>query len=129
MARILLIEDVEEVRSVIRRMLEDAGHSVSIGIDGEDGLEQFRQGPADLVLCDVFMPRKSGITVLKELRQLSLGVPVIVMSGGPPSHIKSDVPEVDLRDLARLLGATDTIAKPFRAVDLLSMIRRHLKGG
>ena len=111
---------------LIRQILEDAGHDVSTAVDGADGLARFLLQSPDLVLCDVFMPKKSGITVLKELRRLGLGIPVIVMSGGAPSHIETDVPEVDLRDLAKLLGASDVLAKPFRAQELISMIRRHL---
>jgi CheY-like chemotaxis protein len=129
MARILLIEDVEEVAQVIRRTLEEAGHTVETAVDGEDGVERFRQRRPDLVLCDVFMPRKSGITVLKELRQLDANMPVIVMSGGPPSRVETNAPEVDLRDLARLLGAADTIAKPFRAAELIAIIKRYMPEG
>jgi CheY-like chemotaxis protein len=56
MARILVIDDDEEVRLLIKHMLEGAGHSVSLAADGEDGFEQFRLATADLVLGDVFMP-------------------------------------------------------------------------
>ena len=126
MARILLIEDDEDVRELIGQMLEEAGYSVSSAVDGEDGIVQFLHQPADLVLCDVFMPKKSGIAVLKELRRLGWGVPVIVMSGGTPSHIQTDVPEADLRGLAKLLGANATLAKPFRAPELISIIKQHL---
>lgn len=129
MAHILVIDDDEGVRSVVTQMLEAAGHAVSLAVDGEHGLAQFRADAHDLVLCDVFMPKKSGIATLKELRRLRPGVRVIVMSGGTPSHVATETSAVDLRDLARLLGATDTIAKPFRAADLIAMIDRHLQEG
>src|SRR5262245_27399280 len=99
MARILVIDDDQEVLSVIRRIVEDAGHTVSTALDAEGGLAQFRAEPHDLVLCDVFMPGKSGIATLKELRLLSPDVRVIVMSGGTPSHIETETPAVDLTDL------------------------------
>jgi CheY-like chemotaxis protein len=66
MARILVIEDDELVRSTIKRILEPAGHAVSTAVDGDDGIRQFRAEPADLVLCDIFMPNKTGIATLKE---------------------------------------------------------------
>ena len=129
MAHILVIDDDQGVRSIIAQMLDDAGHTVSLAVDGEDGLAQFRAGAHDLVLCDVFMPKKSGIATLKEVRRLKPDARVIVMSGGTPSHVATETSAVDLRDLARLLGATDTIAKPFRAADLIAMIDRHLQEG
>ena len=52
MARILVVDDDEEVRLLIKHMLEDVGHSVSVAIDGDDGFEQFRLTAVDLVLCD-----------------------------------------------------------------------------
>ena len=83
-------------------------------------------GSPDLVLLDVFMPRKSGIAALKELLSLDATVPVIVMSGGAPNPAAAKAPAVDHRELAQLLGAVDTIAKPFRAAELGAIVQRHL---
>ena len=58
MARIFVIEDDELVRATITRMLEDAGHRVTVAVDGNDGLFQFRRAPFDLVISDVLMPNK-----------------------------------------------------------------------
>jgi CheY-like chemotaxis protein len=126
MARILVIEDEELVRLTITHMLEGAGHEVSIAADGEEGLRQFRQNTPDLVICDVFMPRKSGIAVLKALREANADVPVIVMSGGSPSPMRGETAPVDHLELAQLLGAAGTISKPFRASELIGMVQRYL---
>lgn len=82
MAQILVIEDEQSVRAVVKRMLEAAGHQVAVAVDGDDGLRQFHESPPDLVLCDVFMPNMEGIATLRELRQISRDLPVVVMSGG-----------------------------------------------
>lgn len=82
MAQILVIEDEQSVRAVVKRMLEAAGHQVAVAVDGDDGLRQFHKSPPDLVLCDVFMPNMEGIATLRELRQISRDLPVVVMSGG-----------------------------------------------
>jgi CheY-like chemotaxis protein len=61
MARVLVIDDQPFVRDVLRKMLESAGHQVEEAPDGVEGADLFRQRPCDLVLCDLFMPRESGL--------------------------------------------------------------------
>jgi CheY-like chemotaxis protein len=61
MARILVIDDQPFVPDVLRRLLEFAGHEVSEAVDGVEGAGLFRRHPCDLVLCDIFMPRESGL--------------------------------------------------------------------
>lgn len=127
MARILVIEDDEPVRSTLKAMLESGGNAVSIAIDGEDGIRKFQHEPFDLVICDVFMPRKEGLATVGEIRRLSASVPIISMSGsfGPELDISEKDTPGFLR-MARALGATETIAKPFRMTDLLALIRKCL---
>ena len=126
MARILVIDDDKLVRLTIKQMLDGAGHEVSIATDGQDGLRQFRESAPDLVICDVFMPKKSGIATLKALRGVNADVPVIVMTGGSPGLVRGSTAPVDYLALAKLLGAAGTIAKPFRAAALIDMIQRCL---
>jgi CheY-like chemotaxis protein len=61
MARILVIDDQPFVRAVLRRLLEFAGHDVLEAVDGVEGASLFRRQPYDLVLCDIYMPRESGL--------------------------------------------------------------------
>jgi CheY-like chemotaxis protein len=82
MARILIVDDEEEMRRVIDIMLKHAGHDTASAEDGHDALLQFRQQRFDLVICDIFMPNKEGLATLRELRRLNPTVPVIMMSGG-----------------------------------------------
>ena len=126
MTRILIIEDEELVRLTVKQMLEAAEHEVSTAVDGEDGLRQFRQQPADIVLCDVFMPNKDGIATLKELHEVSADVPVIMMSGGVPAPMLGETGPVDYLRLARLLGAASTITKPFQTSHLLAAMETCL---
>jgi CheY-like chemotaxis protein len=69
------------VRLTVKEVLEAAGHEISIAVDGEGGLRQFQQQAVDFVLCDVFMPKMSGIAALKALRETSADIPVIMTSG------------------------------------------------
>jgi CheY-like chemotaxis protein len=61
MARILVVDDQPLVRVVLRRLLEFAGHDVLEAVDGVEGANLFRRQPCDLVLCDLYMPRESGL--------------------------------------------------------------------
>jgi DNA-binding response OmpR family regulator len=119
MALVLVIDDEEEVRRVVEVMLKNAGHDVVLAVDGNDGLRQFRQRHFDLVICDVFMPNKEGIATLQELRRLNSTVPVIMMSGVAPTT-------ADYLAMARSLGATRTIQKPFRYSQLRRVVEECL---
>lgn len=125
MARILVIDDDELVRGTVRVMLESDGHAVALAVDGEDGLRQFQSGTFDLVLCDVFMPQKEGLETVREIRQISAATPIISMTGSVPAKQGSQL-DPDFLRMSSLLGATRTIAKPFRPNELLALVRECL---
>src|SRR5262245_26117552 len=112
MARILVIDDEEDVRGVIRAILESGGHEVETAGDGDDAGRKFQQQPFDLVLCDSVMPKKPSEAIIKDIRQLSDSVAIITMSGRPSEENAS--------------SATRHIEKPFRASALLSIVAEGL---
>ena len=116
MTQVLIIEDEQLVRMVLRDMLEAAGHQVTEAEDGEQGLAQFRAQPADIVVTDIVMPRKEGFETIEELRRRHPGVKIIAISGGDP-HRGSGTLAV-----AKGLGAHGVLMKPFRRQELLAMI-------
>jgi CheY-like chemotaxis protein len=126
MARVLVIHDEEEVRRVVEVMLKNAGHEAVLAVDGFDGLRRFQQQHSDLVICDVFMPEKEGIETLKELRQLDPVVPIVMMSGGAPTVYFWGATYRDYLAMAGALGATRTIEKPFKYLDLIRLVRQCL---
>jgi CheY-like chemotaxis protein len=81
MARILLIEDNDSVRTVLREALELAGHTVIEARNGAEGLALFPQAGADLVITDIVMPDKDGLDVLAVLREQVPPVNIIAISG------------------------------------------------
>ena len=85
MARILVIDDEDDVRAVIRAILEAGGHAVETASDGCEGVHKVQQQSFDLVLCDSVLPKKSGEQIVGEIRQISDTVPIITMSGRPPA--------------------------------------------
>ena len=81
MATILVIDDDEQVQAVLRRILEEAGYKVVGASNRQQGLQQFRREPADLVLLDVFMPERDGLEMLVELHREYPDAKVIAISG------------------------------------------------
>lgn len=128
MSHVLVIDDNPKVRSSMKAMLESCGFDVSVAGDGDEGLQQFRQEPFDLVISDIIMPRKDGFETVRELREMTDDVPIIVMSGGSVTA-RDEIARQATRDaleLAETLGATRTICKPFSQDDLLKVIRECL---
>lgn len=120
MSHILIIDDDEQIRSLLRQMLERAGHRVTDASNGNEGLERFRAVPADLVITDLIMPEKEGVETLVELRREFPSVPVIAISGGGRLGTRDYLP------IARQLGARRTISKPFSRDEILEAVKSLL---
>ena len=116
-ARVLTIEDDDDVRLMLRMSLEDAGFEVSEAPTAFDGLARFAADRPDLVLVDLKLPDRSGFDVCRALRQTS-GVPIIIVTANEAS---SDV--VNGLDA----GADDYVTKPFNPVELTARIRALLR--
>ncbi|TNC23808.1 response regulator transcription factor [Amycolatopsis alkalitolerans] len=116
--RILVVDDDETVRDVVRRYLEAGGFTVDVAGDGAAGLRSFAQRPADLVVLDVMMPGMSGLEVCRRLRETSQ-VPVVMLTA---------LGEEENRIAGLQLGADDYVTKPFSPRELAlrvgSVLRR-----
>lgn len=122
MARVIVIDDQEPIRRIVRRALENDGHEVLEASDGEVGMELLERAPADVVITDIFMPGMDGIQTLREIRKRFPTIKVIAMSGGDSTGL------LDLRQDAELLGALKSIQKPFNARDIVEVVRSVLGG-
>jgi CheY-like chemotaxis protein len=118
MAVILVIDDSASCLQAIAQTLETAGHEVLTAGSGTEGLQILRQRAPDLILTDIYMPEKDGLEVIQAARQSSPGVQLIAMSGM--------VPELDMLPAAKLLGAVQTLSKPFGPERLLGIVNRVL---
>ncbi|MBI5441894.1 MAG: response regulator [Deltaproteobacteria bacterium] len=116
MARILIIDDEEPVRSMLRQMLEGAGYEVEEASDGDEGIRLFRSKPADLVVTDLLMPNKGGLVTISELRREHPAVRVIAISGGGRNG------KLNFLSTARTFAGVRTLRKPFRRAELLEMV-------
>ena len=112
--RLLLAEDERALSKALATILERSNYSVDTVYDGEAALEYLAADNYDGVILDIMMPKKDGITVLKELRSRGSKIPVLILTA------KS---EVDDKVLGLDSGANDYLTKPFHSRDLLARIR------
>lgn len=123
MIRILVIDDDPNVRQMICRMLEREGYELDSAANGREGLEKFRAAPADLVITDIIMPEQEGIETIRLLKADYPDCRIIAISGG------GRMGPSDYLSMAKLLGATQAISKPFDRMQLLSSVRQALSEG
>jgi CheY-like chemotaxis protein len=119
---ILVIDDEALVRQALTEVLEHRGYEVQCAPDGRQGLRAFHMRRPDLVISDIIMPEMEGIETIMELRILSRDCPIIAISGGGRSG------EAVFLDVAKRLGATASLRKPFETEDLLRTVARCLAG-
>ena len=119
MATILIIDDEEPIRALLRTTLEVAGYEVVEAANGREGLALYRHKPTDLVITDIAMPELNGLDMMLELTRYFLDAKVIAISGVGG--------EKNVLDVAKLLGARRTIQKPFSMLQLLDAVRYELE--
>ena len=120
MAKLLIVEDDDEVRDVLKTLLREEGHEVFEASDGNEAMEQFRQTPADLVILDIVLPDKEGLETIIDLKRTHPNVKIMAMSGGGRTSPQ------DYLDMAKRLGAVEVIAKPFSIDDFLRSVNLTL---
>ncbi|MDM0068915.1 response regulator [Variovorax sp. J31P207] len=117
MTRILVVEDEDDIASVLVDYLQHAGYQAERASDGEQALARMLHSPPDLTLLDIMLPRLDGIEVLRRARLRSTS-PVIMLT--------ARIEEVD-RLLGLELGADDYICKPFSPREVVARVRAVLR--
>lgn len=118
MATILVIDDEQSIRGLLREVLEKAGYRVLEAADGHEGLALYQQQPVDLVLMDLLMPDTDGLEATLQLTREYVDAKVIAMTGAQGDR--------NFLDVAKLFGARRTIAKPFDIKQLLQAVQEEL---
>lgn len=121
MARILVVDDDQQVREVFKRTLESNGHRVVVAADGRAAVTSYRNEPADLVVLDIIMPEKDGLETILDLRRDFPDAKIIAISGGGRASAQGY-----LRP-AKILGADLAFSKPIAPQELLDAIERLLR--
>jgi DNA-binding response OmpR family regulator len=120
MALILLIEDNDALRTMLRLTLNHFGHTVAEARNGKEGLDIFRRIAPDILITDIVMPEKEGFEVLMTLRKTKAKVKIIAMSGGGRLGAENYL------RTAKLMGAVKVLAKPFSNEALIAEINELL---
>ena len=117
MAEILLVDDDDQFCETFGWILRKAGHSVTTAANGNEAICSVQDHAFDLVIIDLVMPEKEGVETIMELHRTNPALKIIAISGGG----LISAPENYL-GLARELGATETLAKPFSGKELLAAV-------
>ena len=121
MATVLVVDDDDQVRDVVRGFLRELGHSALEASNGLEALAALSEQPIDLVISDVFMPEKEGLTTIEEIRAKYPKTKILVMSGGG-----SDDGGVLILELGKQFGAESGIHKPFQFEEFRLKVERLL---
>ena len=121
MARILIIDDEEVKRLLLRDVLEPMGHQITEAKDGREGLQQYREQPAELVITDIVMPNKDGFEVIRELKEEYPEVRIVVETAS------DDDGEKGWLELASIYGVNATLQAPFGRDDIERAVNKALE--
>ena len=119
-ARILVVDDEESIRDLLRLVLTGEGYSVVTANDGEEAIEYLEAQRFDLVITDLVMPGVNGVEVLRAARRIDPNYPVIVITGYPSVET--------VTELVRL-GAGDYLTKPFNIDVVIVTVAKLLEMG
>jgi DNA-binding response OmpR family regulator len=117
---ILVVDDDADVRDVLTRFLKRRGYVVESAVDGEEAISAVRAHDPDLMLLDIYLPKKSGLDVLYEIRDDNLHTRTIALSGVPDDRMVQSSKE---------LGAVAFLPKPFDFTSLTAEIDANLVAG
>jgi two-component system, OmpR family, alkaline phosphatase synthesis response regulator PhoP len=120
MAKVLIVEDMESVVTLLRMLLEREGFEVTTAQDGLEALEAVRREKPDLVLLDLILPGLDGLEVCRRIRHdpITAHLPIIILSGKEEEADKV---------IGLEIGADDYITKPFQANELIARVKSRLR--
>ncbi len=121
--RILVIDDDDQMRVLLRQVMEWAGYEVMEAEDGREGMQKHRRQPADLVITDLIMPEQEGLETISLLRKEYPQTKIIAISGGGRIGPEAYLPA------AQELGADRVFSKPFDVRELAGAVKELLDNG
>lgn len=121
MANILVVDDEAPVRNLLADVLEKEGYTVFTAATGVEASEIYNSNSIDLIITDLVMPEKGGIDLIMELKKQEPRVKVIAISGGG-----GITGRFDYLPIAKLVGATEIIAKPFQVTEIRAQVAKML---
>jgi len=115
--KILVVDDTASIRTFIRLLLEKENYEVCEACDGEEGIKVYKElGDIDLIITDVYMPNKSGLELVVELKEVYKDLKIIVLSDGGKNNFSNEL------SVCEALGATYFIKKDLIMDELLNLV-------
>lgn len=121
MPSVLVVDDQDQVRQLVRETLEEAGYEVDEARDGKEGIERYRAKSPDLVIMDILMPDHDGLEAIVTIRREFPNTRVIAMTGASDT-----IGVLNFLDVAKMFGARRTLQKPFELRALLDAVAAEL---
>src|SRR5689334_21585173 len=118
--RILVVEDERKVANFLQQGLQEEHYTVDVANDGEEGAAMALAQSFDLIVLDLLLPKKDGVTIVRELRAKQITTPVLMLTA--KSSVDNRVEGLDA-------GADDYLTKPFAFAELLARVRSLLRRG
>lgn len=118
--KVLLVEDDVDIATFVSRGLKEAGYVVDTFLDGSIGMERAISGLYDIVILDLMLPGKDGLTILTEMRRENINTPVLILSARR---------SVDDRVKGLKAGGDDYLVKPFVLAELLVRLEALIRRG
>ena len=112
--RVLMVEDEKYMARAVAEILKKNHYTVDLAHNGEDGLDNALSAIYDIIILDIMLPKKDGLTILREIRKAKIDAPVILLTA--KGQIEDKVKGLDY-------GADDYLAKPFHTDELLARLR------
>ncbi len=116
--RILIVDDEPQLLSQLSQSLSDQRYEIETAVDGEEALDRIFAAPFDLILLDIMLPKRDGLSVLNEIRQADIKTPVLMLTA--KNSIEDKITGLDQ-------GADDYLAKPFSVAELMARVRALLR--
>jgi len=115
--KILLVDDEPKLVEMVKMGLEAQDYDVITASTGEEGLKKVRSENPDLILLDVMMPLTDGYTFMREIKDSEefKSIPIIIQTA-----------KAELKDLFEIEGISDYIVKPYKAEEILEMVKKYL---
>ncbi len=121
MANILVVDDEAPVRNLLKDVLGKEGYTVFTAETGVEASTLYHSNDIDLIITDLVMPEKGGIDLIMELKKQDPDLKVIAISGGGGTTGR-----FDYLPIAKLVGATEIIAKPFQVTEIRAQVAKML---
>jgi len=122
LSAVLVVDDIDVVRLTLRKFLERGGHEVTECASADEAEAAMRRFTPDVVVTDLWMPGRDGLSLIRAVRQRHPRLPVVAITGGAPG-----MTQASSLDEARLAGADRVVMKPVGIQELLSSVRDALE--